>query len=80
MLRGHCERDAAATTTTIEKTVMFRLDPGEKGEKVGRAARPSSSGSRRSASARRTGWVPRVREIEPLEILGREVVPAAAEI
>ena len=45
---------SAATTTTIEKTVMFGLDPGEKGEKVGELLDPARAAREARASARRT--------------------------
>ena len=58
---------------------MFPLDPGEKGEKIDellvRLERLAALGISEAH-----GWVPRVHEIEPLKILGREVVPAVAEL
>jgi len=78
VLRGHCA-DVGRDYDEIEKTVMFGLDPGEKGEKVadliGQLRRFAALGVQEAH-----GWVPRVWEIEPLEILGREVVPAVAEL
>jgi alkanesulfonate monooxygenase len=78
VLRGHCA-DVGRNYDEIEKTVMFGLDPGEKGEKVDellkQLQRLAGLGIQEAH-----GWVPRVSEITPLEILGREVVPAIAEL
>ena len=78
VLRGHCA-DVGRNYDEIEKTVMFGLDPGENGEKVGELVtqleRLAGLGIQEAH-----GWVPRVYDIKPLEILGREVVPAIAEL
>ncbi len=78
VLRGHCA-DVGRDYDEIEKTVMFGLDPGENGEKVdelvAQLTRLAGLGIQEAH-----GWVPRVSEIKPLEILGREVVPAIAEL
>ena len=58
---------------------MFGLDPGEKGEKVGELLTQLERLAKLGISEAH-GWVPRVHEIEPLKILGREVVPAIAEL
>ena len=63
----------------IEKTVMMALDPGEKGEKIDGLLEQL----RRLAGlgvAHTHGFVPGVSELEPLRLLGREVIPAAAEM
>jgi F420-dependent oxidoreductase-like protein len=78
VLRGHCA-DVGRDYDTIEKTVMFRLDPGEKGEKVDELI-TRLEGLAHLGIAEAHGWVPRVWELEPLEILGREVVPAVAAL
>ncbi|GAA3105023.1 LLM class F420-dependent oxidoreductase [Pseudonocardia yunnanensis] len=77
VLRGHCEA-VGRPYDEIEKTVMMSLDPGEKGEKVdailGRVEQLAALGV-----AEVHGYVPGMWEITPLELLGREVVPAAAK-
>ena len=78
VLRGHCA-DVGRDYDSIEKTVMFGLDPGEKGEKVGELLTQLERLAKLGISEAH-GWVPRVHEIEPLKILGREVVPAIAEL
>jgi alkanesulfonate monooxygenase len=78
VLRGHCEA-VGRDFDDIEKTVMFQLDPGEKGENIdGMLEQLRHLAGLGFAEAH--GIVPRVWEIEPLRILGREVVPAAAQM
>ena len=78
VLRGHCA-DVGRDYDTIEKTVMCRLDPGEKGEHIDDLIARLENLAKLGVSEAH-GWVPRVHEIEPLKILGREVVPAVAEL
>ena len=75
VLRGHCEA-VGRDYDEIEKTVMVPLDPGEKGEKVDELL-TQLQGLAKLGVQEAHGWVPRVSEITPLELLGREVVPAA---
>jgi F420-dependent oxidoreductase-like protein len=77
VLRGHCEA-VGRPYDEIEKTVMLGLDPGEKGEKID-ALLEQLRGFAALGITEAHGWVPRVSEIAPLELLGREVVPVAAE-
>jgi F420-dependent oxidoreductase-like protein len=76
VLREHCEA-VGRPYDEIEKTAMTSLDPGENGEKLdellGQLRHLASLGIDEVH-----GWVPRVSEITPLELLGREVIPAAA--
>jgi len=78
VLRGHCEAEGR-DYDEIEKTVMLPLDAGEKGEKV-----PDLLAHLRGLAALGIdevhGWVPRVWQTERLELLGKEIVPAAAEL
>jgi F420-dependent oxidoreductase-like protein len=75
VLRGHCEA-VGRDYDEIEKTVMVPLDPGEKGEKVDDLL-AQLQGLAKLGVQEAHGWVPRVSEIRPLEILGREVIPSA---
>ena len=78
VLRGHCE-SVGRDYDDIEKTVMMPLDVGEHGEKIDGLLQQL----RRLAAlgvAHTHGVVPRVAELEPLRLLGREVIPAAAEL
>ncbi|MBW0115158.1 LLM class F420-dependent oxidoreductase [Pseudonocardia abyssalis] len=78
ILRGHCA-DVGRDYDEIEKTVMFPLDTGENGEKVDALLaqlRPLAALGVTEAH----GWVPRVWETERLELIGKEVIPAAAEM
>jgi F420-dependent oxidoreductase-like protein len=78
ILRGHCETEGRSFDE-IEKTVMFRLDTGEKGENVdallAQLKRLADLGIEEAH-----GWVPRVWEISPLELIGKEIIPAVAEL
>ena len=78
VLRAHCA-DVGRDYDEIEKTVMVPLDPGEKGENVDDLVARLENLAKLGVSEAH-GWVPRVHEIEPLKILGREVVPAAAAL
>jgi alkanesulfonate monooxygenase len=66
VLRGHCEAEGR-DYDEIEKTVMLPLDAGENGEKIS------------DLLVQLRGWVPQVWHTERLELLGKEIVPAAAE-
>jgi len=78
VLKRHCEaegRDYAA----IEKTCLFTFDVGEKGagvgKLIGRLRWLASMGIETVM-----GSVPGVERLEPLEIIGRELIPAVADL
>jgi alkanesulfonate monooxygenase SsuD/methylene tetrahydromethanopterin reductase-like flavin-dependent oxidoreductase (luciferase family) len=78
VLRRHCEAEGR-NYDEIEKTVLYNFDPGERGERVPEML----ADLRRFAELGFTvahGRVAGVGEVAPLEILGRELVPAAAEL
>jgi F420-dependent oxidoreductase-like protein len=77
VLRGHCEAEGR-DYDEIEKTVMFPLDPGENGEKIS-GLLVQLRGLAALGVSEAHGWVPRVWQTERLELLGKEVVAAAAE-
>jgi len=79
VLRGHCEREGR-DYDDIEKTVMFRLDPGERGENIAGMLAELRRLATLGISEVHGIVSPRVWEIAPLEILGRELIPAAAEL
>ena len=78
VLRGHCA-DVGRDYDDIEKTVMMPLDVGEKGEKID-GMLEQLRGLAALGVAHVHGFVPRVAELEPLRVLGREVIPAAAKL
>ena len=78
VLRQHCEAEGR-DYDEIEKTCMFAFDAGEDGseaeELVGRLRWLAGMGIETVI-----GVVPGVDRISPLEIVGREVVPAVADL
>jgi F420-dependent oxidoreductase-like protein len=78
VLRQHCEADGR-DYDAIEKTCMFAFDVGEDGSKVGELIGQlrwlASMGMQTVL-----GVVPQVYRIEPLEIIGREVIPAIVNL
>jgi F420-dependent oxidoreductase-like protein len=78
ILRQHCEAEER-DYNRIEKTCMFAFDVGEDGSKVGELI-----GQLRWLAGMGIqtvlGVVPQVYRIEPLEIIGREVIPAVADL
>jgi F420-dependent oxidoreductase-like protein len=77
VLRGHCEAEGR-DYDEIEKTVMSPIDPGENGEKISELL-VQLRGLAALGVSEVHGWVPRVWETGRLELLGKEVVAAAAE-
>src|SRR5919199_560903 len=78
VLRRHCE-DAGRGYDGIEKTCAFALDVGERGEKVGELIEGLRWLAGMGVEAV-IGVVPEGDRITPIEIIGREVVPAAADL
>jgi alkanesulfonate monooxygenase len=78
VLRGHCEA-VGRPYDDIEKTVMFPLDPGEKGENIDAILEQLQRFAGLGISEVH-GRVDRAWEIEPLKLIGREIVPAAAKL
>jgi F420-dependent oxidoreductase-like protein len=78
VLRQHCEAEGR-DYDAIEKTCMFAFDVGEDGSKVG-----DLIGQLRWLAGMGIqtvlGVVLQVCRIEPLEIIGREVIPAVADL
>jgi F420-dependent oxidoreductase-like protein len=78
VLRQHCEAEGR-DYDAIEKTCMFAFDVGEDGSKVGELIGQlhwlASLGIQTVL-----GVVPHVYRIEPLEVIGREVIPAVADL
>jgi alkanesulfonate monooxygenase len=78
VLRAHCDREGR-DYDEIEKTVIYNLDPGPNGEKTAEVRDRLREFAAMGFSAV-VGSVPDVGRITPLEIIGREVIPAAAEL
>ncbi len=77
VLRAHCAAEGR-DYDEIEKTCMFNFDVGPGGEKVGqtigRLRRLARTGIQMAIGSVKDVW-----RITPLEIIGREVIPAVAE-
>ena len=78
VLRGHCEA-VGRDYDEIEKTVTFPMDPGRGGEHVD-AILDQLKGLAGHGFQEAHVVVPRLWEPTQLQIIGREIVPAAAEL
>ena len=78
ILREHCAA-VGRDYDEIEKTVMFPLDLGERGEKTD-ALLGQLQDLAKIGVQHVHGWVPRVSEPGVLERIGKDVVPAAAQM
>ena len=76
VLRGHCAA-VGRDYDEIEKTVTFPMDPGRNGENVD-AILQQLTGYAAHGFREAHVVVPRLRDRAQLEIIGREIVPAAA--
>ncbi len=76
VLKRHCEREKR-NYDDIEKTTMFGFDVGDRGENVGGIVQ-RLRGLARMGFATAIGGVRDVHKITPLEIMAREIIPAAA--
>ncbi len=77
VLREHCEREGR-DYDEIEKTVMLPLDPGPDGQNVPELLE-RLRGFADLGVAHVHGWVPRVWTIDPLAVMGEQVVPVVAD-
>jgi F420-dependent oxidoreductase-like protein len=78
VLREHCQREGR-DYAEIEKTVVFRFDVGDHGERVNETIdelrRLASLGIQVAHGSVRDIW-----KVAPLEILGKEVIPVIADL
>ncbi len=78
VLRRHCD-DVGRDYDEIEKTVMASIDPGPDGERVGELIDQLKSMAALGIQHVH-GQVPNTALITPLEIMGRQVIPAVADL
>jgi F420-dependent oxidoreductase-like protein len=78
VLRGHCEREGR-DYDDIEKTVVFGFDVGPDGERVAETI-DALRGLAQLGLQVAHGAVADVWRITPLEIIGRQVLPAVADL
>ncbi|HEX5015135.1 MAG TPA: TIGR03560 family F420-dependent LLM class oxidoreductase [Candidatus Limnocylindrales bacterium] len=77
VLRRLCD-EQGRDYDAIEKTMPYGFDVGERGEKAGELV-DQLRGFAKMGVETAFGWVVGVDRITPLEIMGREVIPALAE-
>jgi F420-dependent oxidoreductase-like protein len=78
VLRGHCEREGR-DYDAIEKTVYYRMDLGDRGERVGQVV--DELGALAQAGAQKgIGYLRDAHLIDPIERVGREVIPQVASL
>jgi F420-dependent oxidoreductase-like protein len=77
VLRTHCD-EIGRDYDSIEKTCYYRFDTGEDGSRAGQIVE-ELRGLADMGFKTAIGGVQNVDQITPLEILGREVIPAVAE-
>lgn len=78
VLRQHCETEGR-DYDAIEKTCAFAFDVGENGSKVGELIE-QLRGLAGMGIQTVLGVVPHIYQITPLEVIGREVIPAVADL
>jgi F420-dependent oxidoreductase-like protein len=78
VLRAHCEAEGR-DYNEIEKTCVFVMDPGEKGEKTGEMVDALGNLAEMGIDSV-IGAVADVWKISPLEAIGSEVIPAVADL
>jgi F420-dependent oxidoreductase-like protein len=78
LLRGLCERESR-DYDAIEKTAPFGFDVGSEGSKVGEVVDQLRWLAGMGIESV-LGWVVGVDRITPLEVMGREVIPAVREL
>ncbi|MEZ0110888.1 F420-dependent oxidoreductase-like protein [Catenulispora sp. EB89] len=78
VLRGHCETEGT-DYDAIEKTVMMPLNIGDKGENIPALLEQIRDFAALGVSEVHVS-VPNVSETERLELIGRELIPAMAEL
>jgi alkanesulfonate monooxygenase len=78
VLRAHCEAEGRSYDE-IEKTVLYNFDVGDKGERAERVVEDLGRLAALGAQAA-VGSVPGVSGLTPLEVIGREVIPAIADL
>ena len=78
VLRAHCEAEGRAYED-VEKTSGYTFDVGENGENVGQVIEDLKGLAAVGVQVAH-GRVARVWELTPLEVIGKEIVPAIADL
>jgi len=78
VLRAHCESESRSYDE-IEKGVILRFDVGDRGERAGELVEELQKYAALGVQAV-SGTLARVSELTPLEVIGKEVIPAIADL
>ena len=78
VLRAHCEAEGRPYED-IEKTALYRFDVGEKGERVGQTIEELQSLAAMGVQVAH-GGLRGVPDLSHIEVIGKEVVPAVADL
>ncbi len=78
VLRGHCEA-VGRNYDEVEKTVLYNFDVGEKGQRAGQIVEDLHNLASLGVQVA-VGSAARVSDLAPLEVIGKEVIPAIANI
>jgi F420-dependent oxidoreductase-like protein len=78
VLRAHCEAEGRPYNE-IQRTAGYNFDVGEKGERVGQTIEELKRLAAVGVQVAH-GRVQRVWELTPLEVIGKEVIPAIADL
>jgi len=78
VLKAHCDREKR-DYDSIEKTCMFQMDVGDRGENVGKIVE-QLKWLRKLGFTTAIGGVKDLWRIEPLEIVARDIIPAVKDL
>jgi F420-dependent oxidoreductase-like protein len=78
VLRAHCQAEGRPYED-VEKTVGYTFDVGEKGERVGQIIEDLKNLASFGVQVAH-GRVQRVSDLAPIEVIGKEIIPAVADL
>ena len=78
VLRAHCEAEGRPYDD-VQKTVVYNFDVGKKGERVDKTIEDLQNLAAMGIQVAH-GGVKNVSELAPIEVIGKEVIPAVADL